>query len=104
MHRAPLPLVVAAAFCLLVVPTARTQISAFDWTLHYTPFQGQATQQGDGIHVYGPNNHDQLDDPDATIWVSTVAPVAGHVTLAADYQCLDWDPHYDAPVVLIDDV
>ena len=87
----------------LAVP-ASAQVSAYDWTVHYVKFQGQAQQLGDVLHFYGPNNHDELEAPDVAIWAEAVAPVAGQVSVAVDFQNLDWAPQYDAPVAFVDGV
>ena len=79
---------------------ARAQVSDFDWAFEYTLFNGWAEQELETFHVHGPNNHDSADPPHVA-WVSTVAPVAAHVSVTADFVNNDWDWHYDAPVFVL---
>lgn len=85
----------------LFVPGSRAQVADFDWTFEYTPFNGWADQQGDSFHVVGPNNGDSAEPPHLA-WVSTIAPVDGHVTVRADFQNFDSEWYFDAPIWVID--
>ncbi|HZM00879.1 MAG TPA: FG-GAP-like repeat-containing protein [Planctomycetota bacterium] len=92
----------AAVVSLVTVgaPLGRAQVSDFDWAFEYTPFNGWAEQELETFHIQGPDNSDSADPPHVA-WVSTVAPVAGHVSVTADFVNNDYEFIWDAPVFVV---